>query len=120
MSDMLHKLASRKTVWAVTDPLVEANDPRLRKPPQFEGAFDPHVWHAPLIWADCIQATITKLQEYDPEHHDDYARNGSTYIAEVQSADAYCREQIATIPEDQRILVTAHDAFEYFCSAVRP
>lgn len=117
MADLFEKLARRKPTFAVTHALVEAGDPRLRKPPEFEGYYDPHVWHAPLIWSDCAQYVTSVLSQLDPAHREDYERRGDSYQRQLIELDQYCRDQLAQIPRPQRALVTAHDAFGYFCIA---
>jgi manganese/zinc/iron transport system substrate-binding protein len=117
MTEVLEEIADRKRVVAVTARLVESNDGRLRKPPEFEGYYDPHVWHDPRIWADCVQYVVEVLAEFDPKNRDYYERTGKAYLEQVQAADDYCRSQLASIPREQRALVTAHDAFNYFCTA---
>lgn len=117
MADLLERLARRRPAFAVTESLVEADDPRLRKPPEFEGYFDPHVWHDPMLWADCVEDVAEKLATLDPAHRDDYQRNAAAYQAELAELDRYCRQQLATIADSQRVLVSAHDAFGYFCRA---
>ena len=117
MADLFERLAARKPTFAVTHALAEAKDPRLRTPPEFEGYYDPHVWHDPRLWAECVKYVAGVLSEFDPPHRDDYVRNRDAYLKELDEADRYCREQLATIPEEQRVLVSAHDAFNYFCIA---
>jgi manganese/zinc/iron transport system substrate-binding protein len=117
MADLFERLAARQPTFAVTHALVEAKHPDLRKPPEFEGYYDPHVWHDPRLWAECVKHVADVLGRFDPSHRDDYLRNRDAYLEKLEEADAYCREQLATIPEEQRVLVTAHDAFDYFCNA---
>jgi manganese/zinc/iron transport system substrate-binding protein len=117
MSEVLEGLGRRKRTVKVTDGLVKAEDSRLRKPPEFEGYYDPHVWHDPRMWADCVKHVVAVLCEFDPAHREDYDRNGNAYLADVAAADEYCRTQLSAIPAEQRALVTAHDAFNYFCAA---
>jgi manganese/zinc/iron transport system substrate-binding protein len=117
MVEVFEKPSATKPTVAVTDSLVESKDARLRTPPEFEGYYDPHVWHDPKIWADCVKYVATVLGEFDPQHREDYIKNRDAYLAQLDEADQYCREQLATIPEDQRVLVSVHDAFNYFCSA---
>ena len=57
------------------------------------------------------------LSEIDPEHAEDYAANAEAYLAELEDLDAYVAEQAARVPEEQRVLITAHDAFNYFGDA---
>jgi manganese/zinc/iron transport system substrate-binding protein len=117
MADLFEDLAARKPTFAVTHKLAESKDERLRKPPEFEGYYDPHVWHDPRMWADCVKYVADVLIEFDPAHRDDYVRNRDAYLKQLDEADRYCREQLATIPEEQRVLVSVHDAFNYFCHA---
>jgi manganese/zinc/iron transport system substrate-binding protein len=115
MADLFEKLAERRPTFAVTHALVAAKDPRLRKPPEFEGYYDPHVWHYPSLWADCVKYVTSVMFELDPSHREDYERNGAAYEKQLVELDDYCRQRLAEIPKPQRVLVTAHDAFGYFC-----
>jgi manganese/zinc/iron transport system substrate-binding protein len=117
MADLFELLAARKATFAVTHSLVENKDPRLRTPPEFAGQHDPHVWHDPKMWSECVKYVAEVLSEFDPTHRDDYANNRDAYLKQLAEADQYCRDQLATIPENERVLVTAHDAFGYFCTA---
>ena len=115
MADMFEDLSDRKPTYAVTQSLVEADDNRLRKPPEFEGYYDPHVWHDPKLWAECVKYVAEVLSKFDPKNSEQYTKNRDAYLAQLEEADKYCREQLATIPSEQRVLVSAHDAFNYFC-----
>jgi manganese/zinc/iron transport system substrate-binding protein len=114
MADLFVKMARRKATFAVTEGLQTREDKRLREPPEFEGLYDPHVWHDPLLWADCVSDVATMLAEFDPPHADDYRKNAEAYRAELAALDKENREALAAIPKDRRVLVTAHDAFGYF------
>jgi manganese/zinc/iron transport system substrate-binding protein len=117
MGELFEDLVDRKPTFAVTHSLVDVKDKRLRKPPEFEGYYDPHVWHDPQLWAECVKYVATTLGEFDPAHREDYNKNRDAYLQQLDEADRYCRERWATIPAEQRALVTAHDAFNYFCEA---
>lgn len=117
MADLFEQLAARKPTIAVTHGLVESKDQRLRTPPEFEGLHDPHVWHDPRLWTECVKYVADVLMEFDPKHRDDYARNRDRYLLPIEEVDQYARDQLASIPKDARVLVTAHDAFGYFCTA---
>ena len=117
MADLFEQLAARKPTFAVTHTLVESKDKRLRTPPEFAGHYDPHVWHDPKMWSECVRYVGDVLAEFDPKHRDDYLRNRDAYLKQVDEADQYCHDQLSTIPKEQRVLVTAHDAFGYFCTA---
>ena len=114
MADLFVKMARSKATFAVTEGLQTRNDKRLREPPEFEGLYDPHVWHDPQLWADCVSDVATMLAEFDPAHADDYQKNAEVYRQELAELDKESREALASIPKDRRVLVTAHDAFGYF------
>lgn len=117
MSDLFEQRARTKPTYAVTAGLVQRGDHRLRQPPEFEGMYDPHVWHDVKLWADCAHDVADMLGKLDPPHAADYDKNAHAYMDELAELDLFCREQIATIPESVRVLVTAHDAFGYFGKA---
>lgn len=114
LADVLERLAERKPTFAVTDEIREHSPDRLRQAPEFAANYDPHVWFDVGLWADCADYAARKLIEVDPGHAEDYRRQADTYIAELRALDAATRNRIAEIPVEQRVLVTAHDAFGYF------
>lgn len=75
--------------------------------------FDPHVWNSPEAWSIAVQAVADKLAEVDPDHADVYASNVADYLAEIDAAASDAAEWLAGVPEP-RMLVTGHDAFNYF------
>jgi manganese/zinc/iron transport system substrate-binding protein len=103
-----------KPAYAVTE---EIDSSYVRRPEQFEGHPDPHVWNDVSAWSECVAFIAKKLAEYDPPHAADYQQNAERYRAELAKLDAYAKQVIASVPEKQRVLVTAHDAFEYFSRA---
>lgn len=100
-----------KPVHAVTDQLPKDY---LRHPPEFSGHPDPHVWMDVTAWSQCVSCIADSLAAYDAAHASDYHRNAAAYRDELKRLDDYIRKILATIPESQRILITAHDAFGYF------
>ncbi len=102
-----------RPVIAVTKQL-ELDKSFLRAPPEFQGHFDPHVWMDVEAWSRCADCVVETLVAHDPVHADDYRQNAKTYQAELAKLDTYVRQVIASIPEPQRVLLTAHDAFGYF------
>ncbi|QEG35541.1 metal ABC transporter solute-binding protein, Zn/Mn family [Bythopirellula goksoeyrii] len=117
MTEMFVQMARRKATFAVTEGIVERNDPRLREPPEFAGHYDPHLWHDVALWADCAEDVATMLGTFDPDHAADYQQNAAEYVAELRALNEECTVEIAKIPQDSRVLVTAHDAFGYFGNA---
>lgn len=87
---------------------------KLRELPGLAGHFDPHVWMDVSLWSECVQHVAETLAKYDPPHASDYLKNAKDYRQELELLDKYILKVIASIPEKQRVLVTSHDAFEYF------
>jgi manganese/zinc/iron transport system substrate-binding protein len=74
---------------------------------------DPHVWMDVSGWLRAVPVVAETLAVYDPDHAEAYRANADAYIEKLEALDAYAKEVMATIPESQRVLVTAHDAFQY-------
>jgi manganese/zinc/iron transport system substrate-binding protein len=81
------------------------------------GLHDPHVWGDIQLWMECVREVARQLASFDPPHAADYQANADKLLAELSGLDTYIREAISSIPEQQRVLVTAHDAFAYFARA---
>jgi manganese/zinc/iron transport system substrate-binding protein len=79
--------------------------------------YDPHIWNDPPLWSLGVEAVRDTLIEADPDNADLYRANAETYLQEIRDTDEYVKEQIARIPADKRIMITAHDAFGYFARA---
>jgi manganese/zinc/iron transport system substrate-binding protein len=75
---------------------------------------DPHLWMDVSLWYELVDTVATTLREHRPECQDRLAANAESYKLQLESLHDWVDNVIATIPERQRILVTAHDAFEYF------
>ena len=78
------------------------------------GAHDPHVWFDVSLWSRAAGATRDALIEFDPTHADDYKANAAAYQERLVKLHEEAKTKIATIPKEQRVMVTAHDAFRYF------
>ncbi|MEO1328611.1 MAG: zinc ABC transporter substrate-binding protein [Pseudomonadota bacterium] len=75
---------------------------------------DPHIWMAPQLWSDAVAAVADALVAARPEEEALFAANLAAYREELVALDGYARTVLASPPEDARVLVTAHDAFNYF------
>ena len=111
MGDILEKVARNKPVAEVTKTIPRA---QLRQPPEFKGQPDPHVWFDVSLWRETLTPIARELARLDPEHAQEYEANAAAFRQELEGLDAWVKQQIGTIPPDQRVLVTAHDAFGYF------
>ena len=117
IADVLVQQARNRPTFAVTERIQANRDQRLRQPPEFEGHYDPHVWHNVELWSDCIRFVTDELAKFDAAHAEDYRKNADAYLAELNTLHNEIVSQIATIPQEHRVLVTAHDAFGYFGDA---
>ena len=79
--------------------------------------YDPHVWFDVNIWISVAEHTAAELGKIDPENAADYQKNMESYRASLQELDSYLRGRVEELPENARVLVTAHDAFRYFGQA---
>jgi manganese/iron transport system substrate-binding protein len=81
-----------------------------------EEELDPHTWfdvNNVIHWVEKIEQALSRL---DPANAEAYRANAKAYTAELEALDTWVAEQVATIPESNRKLVTNHPAFGYFAS----
>jgi manganese/zinc/iron transport system substrate-binding protein len=113
MGEMLEKLSKDKPTVAVTK-----NIPETRLMDDGTGAgYDPHIWFDVSLWMIAAETIRDELITLDPAHEQAYRTNADDYLAKMKELDTYAREQLASIPKESRVLVTAHDAFGYFGAA---
>lgn len=112
MADVLVKVARRGKPTIPVSELIDES--RLREPPEFQGHYDPHIWFDVSLWVETIPVVVAALSDLDPTHAEAYAANGAAYTRELTALHEEVFTAIATIAEDARVLVTAHDAFGYF------
>jgi manganese/zinc/iron transport system substrate-binding protein len=112
MTDALIRAASAGTpVYAVTELLDES---ALLSPEEFEGLNDPHVWMDPSAWSKAVDVVRDRLIDADPAGESVYRANAEAYSSKLAELDAYAERVLSSVPQRQRVLVTAHDAFNYF------
>lgn len=112
LADTLERIASpERPAHAVTAGIDEST---LLAPPGFEGHYDPHVWMDVRAWMQAVDSVAETLAGFDPPNAEHYRGNAKRYLEELERLDRYAKEVTSTIPEKSRVLVTAHDAFNYF------
>lgn len=79
--------------------------------------YDPHIWFDVTLWKDAAKAVASGLTQADPEGKEHYEANLKAYLAELDETHVYVSSRAAELPQEQRVLVTAHDAFQYFGNA---
>ena len=114
LEDFLHELGSRQPVIALAERLPAE---RLLADENYPDKRDPHVWMDVGLWANLVDELEAILAEADPAGAELFAANATAYRSELEALDAYLRDSIASIPEHARVLVTAHDAFNYLAAA---
>jgi zinc/manganese transport system substrate-binding protein len=82
--------------------------------PAFKHSTDPHAWMDAMNGIIYSENITKALKELDPSHSKEYDFNLGVYKQQLQDLHQYILDKIATIPEQQRILITSHDAFHYF------
>lgn len=111
MAEVFERMQGRVTTVAVTDKIDRA---LLLAPPEFEGAYDPHVWFDVRFWMQAVESVRDTLAQVDPANASRYESNTRAYLAELEALHEYVTARAASVPPEQRVLITAHDAFNYF------
>ncbi len=81
---------------------------------QIEG--DPHAWQNPENVVLYVRNIAAGLAKADPSGAGVYQANAEAYVKELQTVDAWAKEQFAAIPANKRKVITSHDAFGYFAA----
>ncbi|MGB1430077.1 MAG: metal ABC transporter solute-binding protein, Zn/Mn family, partial [Nitrosopumilus sp.] len=111
MGDIFVKIGREGTsVWAVSENIPLESLLILNT----NGNFDPHIWWDVELWAEAAKVVASGLKEYDPNNSEKYDKNLSQYLNQLEILNSNNLNKINSIPQDQRVLVTAHDAFQYF------
>jgi len=112
MTEIFQQMTKRgiKTV-AVSDGIDRKY---LMAPPEFKGNYDPHVWFDVGMWSDTVGTVKESLIEFDPDNSEYYNDSAEAYLSELADLDEYVQQRADSLPEDKRVLITAHDAFNYF------
>jgi manganese/zinc/iron transport system substrate-binding protein len=112
MQDVFGKLArTKKYVYAVTESLPHE---LLLEPAQMAGHTDPHVWFDVSLWARCIEIVVQGLSEKDPAGRALYEERGGALSKKMAALHQWALAKAAELPKEKRILVTSHDAYNYF------
>ena len=109
MADVLVKVSRKRPVYAVTEllqPEYLIHDPDT-------GHSDPHVWMDVNGWMKAVAVVAAALAEFDPPNGASYRTNAAAYLEKLKALDEYAHRSMASIPDKQRVLVTAHDAVSY-------
>ena len=114
MGEVLEKLGRQKPVIPVASNIPEGE---LRLADGFAGAHDPHIWFSASLWKRAVVEISETLKSNYPHNASYFDTNTKKYLAQLDSLEGWIHDQVSTLPPEQRILVTAHDAFGYFGDA---
>ena len=114
MGDILAKMSGNTKTVAVTDAVDRS---LLLTPPEFEGQYDPHLWFDVMLWMKAVGKVRDTLSEFDSDNTRMYWSNAERYLAKLAELHEYVKAQAERVPPDKRVIVTAHDAFNYFGNA---
>ncbi|MEC3906425.1 zinc ABC transporter substrate-binding protein [Tamlana sp. 2201CG12-4] len=108
--EVFEKMKNKKTI-AISDALDRNT---LIGSEYFASNYDPHIWFNTDYWIQATQFIVKKLAEAIPEQKASFETNGANYIKQLETLKTQIESTIKTLPKEKRILVTAHDAFNYF------
>ncbi|GAB2723869.1 metal ABC transporter solute-binding protein, Zn/Mn family [Halomonas garicola] len=111
LGEVLENFSRRKTTVAVSPESIDLS--RMLTADDVYG-IDPHVWMDVSLWAQTVDTIGETFIEARPECKDSIQANAEAYTEQLGALHQWVKESVETIPEEQRILVTAHDAFNYF------
>lgn len=114
MSEVLEKLSRKKKVVPVANGIPSG---KLRLLSEKGNISDPHIWFNVALWKQAVLYASQEIQQLDTANRAVYQTNTKTFAAQLDSLDDWVRNEINTIPQQSRLLITAHDAFGYFGEA---
>ncbi len=114
MEDFLVSLGQRRKVVAVAEALPKR---LLLSHADYADKYDPHVWMDPKRWAEVVLAVRDALISERPNAKALFEANAAQHLEDVSKLAAYTERTLATVPAEARVLLTAHDAFNYFGEA---
>lgn len=112
MSELFQQMGKRgKKVYAVTDKIPKD---KLLIFNGSEGHPDPHTWFDPTLWSTTVDQVVEVLSQNDSTHAEEYKKRGDAYREQIMNAHEWAIKRLGEIPPAQKVLITSHDAFNYF------
>lgn len=111
MGSLFEKMGRTKKVYAVADGVVPE---KLLASEDGANLYDPHIWFDVALWIEVVKGITDQLIRYNSDYADLYEKRSSHYRESLEKLDNYVKKTIQQIPFERRILITAHDAFNYF------
>ncbi len=111
MTELFERMATMTRTVAVAEAIDET---RLKASPDNPNMHDPHVWFDVSLWMEVARTVAATLERMDPAHAEGYRNRTQTYLAMLENLHSYVQRRADELSPDQRVLITAHDAFHYF------
>jgi manganese/zinc/iron transport system substrate-binding protein len=112
LADLFTRLArTKRHVYALAESIPEE---ALLEPEDYAGHHDPHVWFDVGLWARCVDVVVEGLSAADAKNASYYTSQGQTVKDRLAALDAWAKAKAAELPGERRVLVTSHDAYNYF------
>lgn len=111
MGELFEKLSQTRTTIPVTEQIPEE---KLNIVDSERGTVDPHLWFDVSLWIEVSRGIRDTLFQLYPDLKQSRGDTADAYLQELQKLDEWVESELNTIPEQQRILISAHDAYEYF------
>lgn len=115
MGDLFSSLGEQGRNMISIEDGLDVND--LLEDSENPGYYDPHVWFDVELWRNAAEHVTSELSTIDSDNTSSYQSNLESYYRELSKLEEYINDRFTEIPENQRILVTAHDAFGYLGNA---
>jgi manganese/zinc/iron transport system substrate-binding protein len=115
MADIFENLEGMDKL--VVEGSEDIDESKLLSSEDDESLHDPHIWFDVSLWKEVAKNVVDGLKELDSDNSDKYEENYENYLSELDELDTYITDRVTEVPEESRVLITAHDAFAYFGEA---
>lgn len=102
---------ARKKVYAITQDLPKQ---KLLGSQDYQGHHDPHVWFDVPLWTECVAVVVRGLSEADAAGKTTYQKNAEALQKRNAALQDWALKKAGELTSEKRILVTSHDAYNYF------
>lgn len=109
--DVFEKMGRSSNTIALAEILDKNN---LIGSEYFVSNYDPHIWFNIAYWKEITNYLTQELSKLDPDNVAFFEKNKIEYLHQLDALEKRVKQKIATLPEEKRVLITAHDAFNYF------
>lgn len=114
MTSILEQLSKRRTIVAISKDMPAD---QFLADEKFPDVHDPHIWFDVMLWSNAVHVVRDELIKLRPLHQEIFRSNAQQYIQQLQVLHEHVIVRSQELIPEQRILVTAHDAFRYFARA---